>query len=628
MRRGSVHTVCAVLYASACIFGHRAAAQNTAVDSLPQQRFVRLGFERIVNTFSWDGSARYEFGGPSWRSSIADRSQRTLQRSDRDHVKDEHSFRLDVSVDAMRGIESFGRFSSYLFTDNRSPGLNDLSNYKAQGGLSWKPFSELTVAPFIGYGFENQQGVLDQGPSWGGSVLVRGLRFGDSFASGEVYASGEDFSPRTQQEYRLSGDLSSVFAESARNTGNIGVRRTHRDFYLPLSDSISVHPMESRTEFSIFLNDRLEYAISRGIMLAAAVDASQRSIGKRQAGTVQSTAPGFNTDIEEFRLNGSAALRLRFDGTSADMRLDVNERNEYHSLERPSEISDITYARQVRLEEQKNNTISQTQIAASISQRLGINDTLSLAASAVKLVYNTPSLSNHDDRDELFLLAAGRWSHRFSPWLLASLGIDAQLRHTVFVSGERSANNTWNRVLRLSPEVEYRIGSHFVSRNRGEVTANYTIYDFESLIPSLRSFSLRQVSFSDSSSLRLGITSALSFELFARSYEQGEFRWAAFTVRPLVRVDEYACVLALVHDTESGVVSAGFRVFRQIRYRYRGLELGEEARLIHYGPLFRAMIQLTNRTSIHADGWYQVMSALGTAAKATPNLSMRLVWNL
>ena len=124
MRRCSVHTVCAAFSAIACILGHSAAAQNATADSLAQQRFLRLGFERIVNTLSWDGSGRYMFGGQSWRSSVSDRFQRTLQRSDRDHIKDEHTVRIDVSADVLKNIEAIGRFSSYLFTDNRAPGLN------------------------------------------------------------------------------------------------------------------------------------------------------------------------------------------------------------------------------------------------------------------------------------------------------------------------------------------------------------------------------------------------------------------------------------------------------------------------------------------------------------------------
>lgn len=81
----------------------------------------------------------------------------------------------------------------------------------------------------------------------------------------------------------------------------------------------------------------------------------------------------------------------------------------------------------------KNNTISQTMLSVYLSYPAGRRDTISATGSSVKLAYNTPSTSNFDDRDDLFLVGGMRWIHRFSPLFTASIAGDINLRHTVYV---------------------------------------------------------------------------------------------------------------------------------------------------------------------------------------------------
>jgi hypothetical protein len=198
----------------------------------------------------------------------------------------------------------------------------------------------------------------------------------------------------------------------------------------------------------------------------------------------------------------------------------------------------------------------------------------------------------------------------------------------VFIYAERSANNTWNRVIRLAPWTELRLASSLVSRNSAEVVANYTVYDFESAGQSQRSFSLRQLSLTDSTLLRLHGTIWAELQLHLRFYERGELHWSAFTMRPLQYFEESTLSLSLLRLGEKMRAALGFRLFEQRRYGYKGLERLAAGTLRSYGPTASMRLRITEATDILAEGWYQLTSEDDRATRATPNVALRVLWNL
>jgi hypothetical protein len=246
----------------------------------------------------------------------------------------------------------------------------------------------------------------------------------------------------------------------------------------------------------------------------------------------------------------------------------------------------------------------------------------------VKMQYDTPSPENFDDRDELILLTGLRWAHRFSPEFLASLNADLAMRHTVYIFAQRSANNTWNRVLRLSPSSEWRVRQSFVSRNSAEIVANYTVYDFEEAVQGQRSFSLRQLSLIDTTYLRLTGPYWIGATMLLRWYERGELRWTAFTVRPLQFFHERTLTVTVRYAGERWELSAGLRYFEQLRYSFSGGVRAYSGRLRNYGPTARLRLPVTDNTGLLIDGWLQRTQEDGRTARLTPNIVIETVWNL
>ena len=595
---------------------------------------LAFGFERNVNTFLWDLRGYHALGGEGWSASASERFQRSLIRSERESIKDENAFELRAARRLAASVSLVSRFSSFTFTDSKISGLNDIANHTLLGGVEAQPWPFLTLTPLAGYAFDTQQGTHDHGFSYLAGADLRGLRFGESELTGQASFAGMSIAPRNQQEHRIDGLLFSVFTPGSTNRLNVFYRSLRRDFYLELDTAATaftgaVRDIETRREQSIGGGDALIYALGDHIAIDASVDLVQRRIAKSRG--IRALSAGsqlFDSNIDEFRLNGSASVRYRAASTDARALVELNERSETHGVERFPGSNSTLFSQQERLEEQKNNSITQTRLAFSVRQAIARSDTLTVSGSSVKTVYNTPSALNYDDRDELFLLASARWSHRLSGSLLAYLAADINLRHTVYISSERSANNTWNRVIRLSPGAEFRLGDRVTSLNSADVIANYTVYDFEESNPAQRSFSLRQLILADSTTISLHRDLTLTLQLQLRISERGEFRWDAFTVRPISWHDERSMTVLFTHPSRSAVVSAGFRLFELIRYRYSGGGRVRENTLRSYGPVCRIRCSILGQSSLVADGWYQITSENPGDTRSTPNISLGAVWNL
>ncbi len=593
------------------------------------------GFERNVNTFLWDFSGLATMHSDEWRLSMNDRFQRTLIRAGGETIKDQNSLTIDAAHALRTNLSLVSSLSSFIFSDDRGLGLNDLATTRALAGARWNLFDLVSLSPLAGFSIDNQQGIQDEGLMYSTQALLNNLRLGRTDANAELYLSAEYITPRYQHEYRGNTDFTAHINETSVNQTQLAFRETRREFYLMDDDAeatpTTIHNrIESRNEQTIGLRDMLRYSMLDVLAFIANVDVSQRAITRERNDKQENSGnPFFSTRISEFTLNGNAQFDYdNSDGTRGGLRIELNERDESHEL-RPFEgaaPSDV--ARQQRLEEQKNNTIQQTQLGLLFSHAVGLRDTLAGSAATVKLRYDTPSGENNDDRDELVILAGLRWVHRFSPEFMASLSGDLAMRHTVYIFAERSANNTWNRVLRISPSSELRISQGFVSKNSADIVANYTVYDFEQEAQGQQSFSLRQLTLVDSTSIRLGDLFWMDATVHLRWYERGELRWSAFTVRPVQFFQEQTSTFSLRRQSDHWEFSAGIRYFEQNRFVYKGASRTFSGRLRNYGPTARLQYTLSMHARVFIDGWYQLTSEENRETRTTPNIVIQTVWNL
>ncbi len=595
---------------------------------------ISLGFERNVNTYQWDMYGGYSFRGEGWNLSLTDRYQSSLIRTNKKFIKDENAFTLSGRKNIILNLDIIAKVNSIIFSDQKSLALNSLASNTFEGGVHWNPFDEIKIQPLIGYKFDDQLGIKDKGVVYTGSLFLQPLAFGKYTASGDLYYRDEHLTPRLLEERHLNLLLHANFSNEAQNRTTFEYRKLRRDYYLPFPDlaqtAVIHHSIESRTEELTSAGDELTYRISSPLAFTLSFDASQRLIFKNQEFLdVTSALPVFNSRIRESHLNGNMALSYHDEGgTRAEFKMSVNERDENYSIDQPSGIDPLIFLRQQKIEELKNNGINQTSISFTGLHAFSSTDTIFISASSIKLMYDTPSESNYDDRDELFFLFNSGWSHRFSNKFVARLSTEVNLRHTVYIYAQRSANNLWNRVLRLSPVTEYSIPNTLNMKTFAEVIANYSVYDFEDVKQTVQSFSLRQMTIGDSTSVRLYKNIWVTSILQMRVYERGEMYWSSFTIRPLNYFDEKTAFLFVTLEKEIFKISSGFRFFQQVRYGYNNLEKKFENQLTSFGPTCRVEFFFPSGAKLFIDGWYQLTQESHMEAQKVPNLMMGVLWNL
>lgn len=624
----------AALHAQSTAGGGETAETSAAgsSDSAAASPTAGIRFERNVNTLVWDlrGSWLWRDAG-GWSGEIDERFVRTLIESGTPNVRDDQNIALTVRRRLGAGIDAVVRSSSFLFSDDRSVGLSNLATHRVLGGIAWTPTSALLLQPMAGWSFDMQQGVRDNGFAWGADALLSPLALGSTSVAASASLLREQLTPRAISEHRALIGIVSPLGEAGANRLSGSWRESGRDFYLAfdslLFSRLGVeHPVESRTERVLAVADQLEVAFGRAFFMRGGIEASSRSVRKSQRHRVpESTTPVFDSHLDEFRIAMNAQLRYESQGgVRSELRAEYGEREETYGVDRHAGANEIAWLRQQRLEDGKNNSIAQSQLAASLLVPVTGDDTLSAAFSTVKLVYDTPAESNVDDRDELVLMGALRWVRRISPVLRVHAAADMSLRHTVYIFAERSANNTWNRVLRFSPGLELRLPG-FITRLNTEVTANYTVYDFEALNPSLTSYALRQLAVADTMLVRVAGRIWFDARVHVRIYERGQLFWNSFRLRPLSSFDERSVALMLTWDGETIAASTGLRVFHQTRYTYDKAVWREDGTLESLGPVCSLRMR-EGGLELRAEGWYQITRQSGAGTVTTPNISMGIAW--
>lgn len=603
-----------------------------SADSAATSPTAGIRFERNVNTLVWDlrGSWLWRDGG-GWSGSIDERFVRTLIESSTPNVRDDQTLALTLRRRLGAGFEAVVRSSSFLFSDDRSVGLSNLATHRVLGGIAWSPWSALLLQPMAGWSYDMQQGVRDNGFAWGADALLSPLALGSTSVAASASLLREQLTPRAISEHRATVGILSPLGEAGANRLSGSWRESGRDFYLAFDSSLFSrfgveHPIESRTERVLSVADQIEVEFERRFFMRGGIEASSRSVRKRQRYRVpESTTPVFDSHLDEFRIGMQGQLRYESrGGLRSELRAEYGEREETYGVDRHAGANDIAWLRQQRLEDGKNNSIAQTQLEASLLVPVTNDDTLSAAFSTVKLVYDTPAESNVDDRDELVMIGALRWMRRMSPVLTVHAAADMSLRHTVYIFAERSANNTWNRVLRLSPGLELRLPG-FITRLHSEVTANYTVYDFEALNPTLTSYALRQLAVADTMLVRVAGRIWIDARLHLRIYERGQLFWNSFRLRPLSSFDERSVALMLTWDGETIAASTGLRLFHQTRYTYDKAEWREDGTLESLGPACTLRMR-QGALELRAEGWYQITRQSGAGTITTPNISMGIAW--
>ncbi|MBM4167623.1 MAG: hypothetical protein FJ215_00455 [Ignavibacteria bacterium] len=610
-------------------------AQESALRSLTTPtdgtRFSMLQFDRTLNTFLWLGKLYLDrnFGSTSIRLSQESRSR--IVKTDPTSIKDDLTLSVNVVSDLKAGWSLHGAGRSLILSDNRTVELSSLSQHQIYAGPEYRPGPRLRASFLGGYEFASQEGVRDRGFSYIAEIVGDQLMVEEFDADMHFRSIASYLDRRSPRADSLSLMLRRQFGDLAWNKLTVRSMNQRREFYTLADTAIS---REHRTDRNIFrreardlsITDTLVYAVDRSLRLTVRGGLLSRGIRRsyEYKSAVQPSAVPLDVSISEFSVHGSLSLEKEFgDWLMSALSLSYDEREEKHAVRDDPSLPRGDYERQEKSARRLGNIASRTGVSANAVADVTASDRLRFGGSASVLRYDTPDTLNTDDRDELLVSAGLGWLHVVGSHLSIDLFADVSLNHLVYLSRLQSANNNWNRIVRLRAEVRYAPSSWIRNVTVSEVLANYTVYDFEEQIRSVRSFSFRQAYWSDSLGIRLNRRMDFSVTGNLRLYERGILRWKEFKERPENYIVEVAYWPQISYIAGPGIrIAVGYRVFFQDRYRVEGGVSVFERRLHNGGPTVALIWDNGSNQHFILHGWRETQSEDNVTLRRTSNLTM------
>lgn len=613
---------------------------QTRVDSLEfLGRYINANlfnttFDKQINTFHLNSQLQLFGNFDNVLIRMNENFGSTFIRNESKNTRDEQHFNLNAKYLFHKDI-SFGiSGSSSLLSDNRSLGINESAVNYASVYSELRPIDKLKLNPFGGYSSNTQIGITDNGALYGVEGLLDRLTFSDLSIISELRFRNEDIIPRRNliRYYGLS--VGNNFDRSVSNIIRTFYSQNRKDFYFE-ADSITSaqfninNNIQSRIETAYQIFDRLSYDGFLDILsLDLAFGINWRTIDRdNRYKTSESVNNGlYDTKIDELKLDIDAATRYASKSFDGILRFSFYERDEKHQVKRFDGMTQTIYEQKSELEEQKNNNSSRATLSFYGNYKISKTDQLTFSLYQSKLIYDTKSSSNDDDRDELLSIIRLRYSRLLTSYFTGFLNVEGTLGHTVYLFASRSSNNNENRIIRLRTGGEY-LGSVVKSFNSFEVSANYTVYDFEDVTTNYQSYSFRQFTAIDSTTIQITNDVSLFTYGYLKLSEIGDFNWDNFTARPTRFLEELYIEPRFILNYERSLFSVGLRLFLLNTFEYQENIKKLSSEYLSLGPVALIDIFVWNKLNIVLRGYYEFITNTNIPDKEQASLFMQVNWN-
>jgi hypothetical protein len=592
-------------------------------------------FEKQLSTYNYNILLRHFYSTQKLFFGIKENFNSTIIKSSINNIKDEQYLWAIGQYNLNEKIQFGIHFNNNIYADDRNVGLNRATLLTSSIYLKFLPDEKIQITPFLGFEQNNQIGISDNGFIYGTEANIRRFEVGDFEINSFFKFHNEEISPRKNVLQVISFDLQNKIEENFSNVISGYYSQQRRDFYFAneqntTTESTSYDNIQSRTESSYFVQDRIKFSpLYSPFSFDLLGRAAWRGIDRETRFISESTSTNYyDTKIEELKLELASVADYKTENLNLSIRFTFSERDEKHRPIRTETMSTFFYEDRKRLEEEKNNTSALSNISFIGQILLSSKDRLLLSLFHRKLKYDTPSENNFDDRDELLSMGRLFYEHEFNPMFRAFLNLEGSLNKTVYILTERSANNNIKRILKFSSGGTFNSGG-FNSTNSAEVSANYTVFDYEELNPNYRSYSFRQFAFRDSSKLRFNKSFSFHIAGYVKLSEQGDFKWSSFSGKPLRYLDERFSEPKFIFNYYWFEFGFGIRYFSLETYNYTdGVKKTKISNYQSLGPLAELSYLIAEKISLKFLGWYEFIRTEDNSLREMANLNIRLNYNL
>lgn len=612
---------------------------QTRVDSLEylgkiiKANFLTTQLDKQLNTFYLTSQFQLFKETEKFDFRINENFASTFIRNANKNTRDEQHLNLVTKYKINNNIRLGTLANSSLLSDNRSLGINESAVNFVTIFTELQPIENLNLNPFGGYSSNKQIGITDNGFVYGLEGQFDDLTMTDLEINSELRYKNEDILPRRNLLRSFGLSVLNNFQKGVSNNIRTGFNQSRKDFYFNSNPSTLQEfdidkNLQSRTETAYFIQDRLFYDQFLNVFsldLGGGLNWRRIDRDTRYRSLSQVTTSSYDNKIEELKLEAEAITRYVSRLLNFTFRANYYERDEKNAPKKIEGVNEILYEQQVEREAQKNNNSLRATLSFSGDLRISDNDFLSFSLYQSKLRYDTPSNQNDDDRDEVLSIVRLGYSKKLSAFFTTFLNLEGTYGHTVYLFASRSSNNNKSRIIRLKIGGEY-YGSNIKSFNSFEVLANYTVYDFEDLTSTFQSYSFRQFTAIDSTTLKLFDNVSLFNYSYVKLSEIGDFKWKTFTARPTRFLKEIYLEPRFILQLNRSVFSVGLRFFLLDTYGYNKEIKILQTDYLSIGPIALVDISIFKRLNITIKGYYEFVSGQNATITEQTNLSTNIYW--
>lgn len=590
-------------------------------------------FDKQLNTYYLNTGIDLYGSSSKFEYRVNQNYRSTLIQSNQNSIRDEEYLFALGKYKLSKGWKQGIAIRSNIVSDDRQLGINQATINQAVTLSELNFIRDLILTPYGGFSDNRQVDEVDKGPVYGLESKLNYLGSVNFDINSNLRLENEDISPRKNTIRYLDLLVTNPFNPDVTNFFNAKFNESRKDFYTS-ADSITSQQfdinnnIESRTETAFLVQNRLNYDNFLDLFsfeLTGRINFRTIDRNTRYKSTSIQSPSIFDTQVDELGIIVESGLFYSTENVNFGINLNYYERDEKHITKRFEGVVESFYEQRSELESQKNNNSNRATISLLGNIYLSRKDELSLSLFHSKLKYDTPSALNDDDRDELLTIGRLRYSRFISPFFQMFANLEGTVSHLVYLFSSRSANNNINRVLRFSAGGYYN-GKEFSSLNNFEVSANYTVYDFQDVASNLRSISFRQFLATDSTNYRITKNFSFIITAYLKLTSQGELDWDNFAERPLRYLQE------IFADPKFGIVSnnsffaLGLRYFSLSTFRYDKTERVPDSDFLSIGPLFEILIG-SQMLFVKMNTWYEFISDNNNVDRERLNFILTMNWN-
>lgn len=602
--------------------------------TLSQNRLSSV-FEKQLNTYNLSTLLKYSTKIDDYIFGLSENFRSSYIKGIENTARDESQFQMFLLNQFSNNLDLGIKVNNSILSDSRRLEINQSSISSVIFFPRIKLSDErLIVIPNLGFVNNRQIGESDNGSIYGLELETKRLNLSDFDLDSEIKLKNEDISPRKNYIRLVGLKLLTNFEKTIFNNFNFRFSKNRKDFYFPADSLVSENfnvrnNIQSRTETQYLASNKLIIVeLLKNLNMESEGKLSFRKINREihYKLTDNQALSNFDSEVDELRLEFDAALIYNSERFKSNIRILLSERDEKNKLTLYQGMNPVLYDQRKESEEQKNNTSVYGTIAFGGDYLISDKDRLSLNIYQSKLKYDTPSILNDDDRDEILTIIKLEYYKIINPFFSLFTNIEGSQSHLVYLFASKSSNNNINRVLRLRTGSELN-STRINSVNIFEVSANYTTYDFEDLNSNLRSFSYRQFTALDSSIINLTKRINLNFLGYIKISEQGDFSWSSFSEKPKRYLKELFLEPRLVFITDKFLFSIGVRYFDISTYNYKEKNRIFDNSYSSYGPVSVISGRVYKSLTFNFWGYYEILSLSNSQPRQQGNMNFNINWN-